>query len=212
MFEIERISMVETQIQARGIKDHGVINAMKKIPRHIFVKTDYLSLAYSDEPLPIDCNQTISQPYIIALMTASLMLKGSEKILEIGTGSGYQTAILADLCHKVITIERIESLSKSAQDKFIQLDYTNIECIIGDGTLGYPENEPYDCIIVTAGAPNIPNALINQLSIGGKLVIPVGNTEYQDLILYTKLNNDKFDIKNLCCCRFVKLIGSAGWK
>ncbi len=203
--------MVKTQLIPRGIKDQRVLDAMLKVPRHLFVEEALRGEAYNDHPLPIGHKQTISQPYIVALMTQALELKGPEHTLEIGTGSGYQTAILAELCEKVYTVERIRPLLEQARKKLWELGYTNILFKAFDGTLGWEEYAPFDAIIVTAGAPRVPQPLLDQLADGGRLVIPVGGKFSQDLIKITKKNGDIVQ-KNLGGCRFVDLIGVHGWK
>ncbi len=206
-----RLKMVEEQIVARGIKDSRVIEAMKKVPRHLFVEEALQGQAYGDHPLPIGEKQTISQPYMVALMTEALLLKGKEKVLEIGTGSGYQAAILAELAEKVFSIERIRSLAIRARELLYRLGYYNFEIKIFDGTLGWIEESPFDAILVTAGAPEIPQSFIDQLSIGGRLVIPVGDAYVQELIRVTK-TKEGLKKEDLGGCRFVKLIGRYGWE
>ncbi|MBW1923286.1 MAG: protein-L-isoaspartate(D-aspartate) O-methyltransferase [Deltaproteobacteria bacterium] len=203
--------MVRTQLIPRGIKDKGVLAAMEKIPRHRFVEEALVGEAYNDHPLPIGHKQTISQPYIVALMTEALELTGREKTLEIGTGSGYQTAILAELSGKVCTVERIRALMLQARKILAELGYTNILFKAFDGTLGWEEHAPYDAIIVTAGAPKIPEPLIEQLAERGRLVIPTGNRFSQELIKITKIKG-KLVQKSLGGCRFVNLVGIHGWK
>ena len=210
-FPKARQKMVEEQIIARGIKDPKLIAAMKKVPRHVFVEEALQSQGYSDHPLPIGEKQTISQPYMVALMTEALLLSGKEKVLEIGTGSGYQTAILAELSEKVYSIERIRSLAIRARKLLYDLGYFNVEIKIFDGTLGWGEESPFDAITVTAGAPDIPQPLIDQLAMGGRLVIPVGNSFAQDLIRITKVE-EGVKKEDLGGCRFVKLIGRYGWE
>lgn len=173
-FKTMREKMVETQIKARGVKDPRVLSAMLKVERHLFVPKEYQTSAYADQPLPIGEGQTISQPYIVALMTELLELKGEERILEIGTGSGYQAAILAELVKEVYTIEIIEPLASTAKDLLFALGYKNIHVKAGDGYLGWPEVSPFDAIIVTAAPDHIPKPLIDQLKEGGRMVIPVG--------------------------------------
>jgi len=173
-YKAMRAKMVETQIKARGVKDTRVLNAMLKVERHLFVPKEYQNLAYSDQPLPIGEGQTISQPYIVALMTELLELKGDEKVLEIGTGSGYQAAILAELAKEVYTIEIIETLALSAQKRLLELGYKNIHVKTADGYQGWPEASPFDAIIVTAAPDHIPKPLLEQLKDGGRMVIPVG--------------------------------------
>jgi protein-L-isoaspartate(D-aspartate) O-methyltransferase len=210
-FPKARLKMVEEQIISRGIKDPRLIAAMKKIPRHLFVEEALQSQAYSDHPLPIGEKQTISQPYMVALMTEVLKLTGKEKVLEIGAGSGYQAAILAELAERVFSIERIRSLAIRARELLYELGYFNIEIKIFDGTLGWAEKGPFDAIIVTAGAPDIPQPVIDQLGMGGRLVIPVGNAFSQDLIRMTK-TEEGIRREDLGGCRFVKLIGRHGWE
>ncbi len=210
-FPKARAKMVEEQIIGRGIKDSRVIGAMKKVPRHLFVEEALQSQAYNDRPLPIGEKQTISQPYMVALMTEALELKGGERVLEIGTGSGYQTAILAELAQEVFSVERIRSLAIRARKLLYDLGYFNVEIKIFDGTFGWPEKGPFDAIIVTAGSPNIPRPLYEQLTIGGRLVIPVGDSETQDLVRITKTEAG-MKKEDLGGCRFVKLIGKYGWE
>ncbi len=203
--------MVEEQIVSRGIKDPMLIEAMRKIPRHLFVEEALQSQAYGDFPLPIGEKQTISQPYMVALMTEALRLTKKEKVLEIGTGSGYQTAILAELSEKVYSIERIRSLALRARKLLYDLGYYNIEIKVFDGTFGWMEKSPFDAIIVTAGSPDIPKPLVDQLAIGGRLVIPVGDALSQDLFRVTKTEEGLIK-EDLGGCRFVKLIGKYGWE
>jgi protein-L-isoaspartate(D-aspartate) O-methyltransferase len=206
-----RLRMVEEQLIARGIKDPRVIEAMKKVPRHLFVEEALQNQAYTDHPLPIGEKQTISQPYMVALMTEALELTGKEKILEIGGGSGYQTAILAELAEKVFSIERIRSLALRARKLLYELGYFNVELKISDGTYGWEDESPFDAIIVTAGSPDIPRSFIDQIGMGGRLVIPVGDPSYQELMRVTK-TMDELKKENLGGCRFVKLIGRYGWE
>jgi protein-L-isoaspartate(D-aspartate) O-methyltransferase len=206
-----RERMVKNQIIPRGIKDPRVLEAMRKIPRHLFVEEALRGEAYNDHPLPIGHKQTISQPYIVALMTEALELTGKEKTLEIGTGSGYQAAILAELSERVYTIERVRPLLVKARRILDELGYTNILFKVFDGTVGWKEFEPYDAIIVTAGAPQIPSPLIGQLAEGGRLLIPVGNRFSQELVKVTKKDGNLIE-RNLGGCRFVDLVGEYGWK
>jgi protein-L-isoaspartate(D-aspartate) O-methyltransferase len=208
----KRQQMVDTQIIARNVQDGKVIQAMRKVPRHLFLDEALRSQAYEDNPSPIGEKQTISQPYIVALMTELLELKGKEKVLEIGTGSGYQTAILAEIADQVYSIERIPGLAKRARKLLDELKYTNIVITIGDGTLGWREHSPYHGIIVTAAAPYPPTALLEQLKTGGRLVIPIGEEYAQDLMVYTREADGKYSKENHGGCRFVKLIGDEGWK
>jgi protein-L-isoaspartate(D-aspartate) O-methyltransferase len=202
--------MVEEQLIARGIKDPRVIAAMKKVPRHLFVEEALHGQAYSDHPLPIGEKQTISQPYMVALMTEALQLTERDKVLEIGSGSGYQTAVLAEMAEKVYSVERIRSLAIKARNLLFSLGYFNFELKIFDGTFGWEEHSPFDAIIVTAGAPDIPQPLIDQLSVGGRLVIPVGDVSAQDLIRITQ-TAEGTRREDLGGCRFVKLVGKYGW-
>jgi protein-L-isoaspartate(D-aspartate) O-methyltransferase len=203
--------MVSEQLIPGGIKDKKVLDVMGKIPREAFVDPGMEAQAYEDRPLHIGMGQTISQPLIVAMMSEALELKGGEKVLEIGTGSGYQAAILAELAKEVFTIERIDVLSIRARKVLNRLLYRNIKFRIGDGTQGWPEEAPFDGIMVTAGAPVIPEALREQLSEGGKLVIPVGGDVVQELLVVTR-EKSGFRTKIITGCRFVKLIGEFGWK
>jgi len=205
-----RLKMVEEQIVARGIRDPRVIAALKKIPRHLFVEEALQGQAYTDHPLPIGEKQTISQPYMVALMTEALQLTGKEKVLEIGAGSGYQTAVLAEVAKAVFSIERILALTMRARKLLEDLGYGNAEIKFSDGTQGWVEESPFDGIIVTAGAPDVPQPLVDQLAVGGRLVIPVGDAYVQDLLRITK-TEEGIRKEDLGGCRFVKLIGRYGW-
>jgi len=209
-----RKKMVDTQIRARGIRDERVLAAMEKIPRHLFVEPALIEQAYNDTPLPIGEGQTISQPYIVALMTEALRLTGKEKVLEIGTGSGYQTAILAELAEQVFSIERLASLAAKARQILDHLGYYNVAIRVGDGTWGWREEAPFDAIIVTAGAPRVPSPLMEQLAVGGRLVVPVGGKFTQELYRVTRLSEDPGDVETetLGGCRFVNLVGEHGWR
>jgi protein-L-isoaspartate(D-aspartate) O-methyltransferase len=210
----QRMKMVDTQIRARGIRDPRVLKALEKVPRHLFVNEALRDQSYNDNPLPIDGGQTISQPYIVALMTEALELKGSEKVLEIGTGSGYQAAILAELVDHVFSIDRIASLAGNARRLLESLNYYNIAIRVGDGTLGWKDEAPFDAVMVTAGAPDIPKTLVEQIAVGGRLVVPVGGRHSQVLIKLTRLSESAHDVKkeDLGGCRFVDLIGEYGWE
>jgi protein-L-isoaspartate(D-aspartate) O-methyltransferase len=205
-FTGQRERMVDVQIQARGIKDEKVLQAMRKVPRHLFVPDNLRSYAYADEPLPIGEGQTISQPYIVAYMTEALELKGEDRVLEVGTGSGYQTAVLAEIAKEVYTIEIVGLLSSRARELLQKLGYTNIHFKIGDGTFGWQENIPYDAIIVTAAPASVPKKLKEQLGIAGKMIIPVGEG-FQELVLITREKKD-FKTKKLLPVRFVPLIST----
>jgi len=206
----ERLRMVEYQIASRGIRDHRVLSAMKEVPRHLFVPPPYDKSAYEDCPLPIGNGQTISQPYIVALMTELLSLQPTDSVLEIGTGCGYQAAILAALVRQVTTIERIPEVAGLARANLSAVGCRNVEVIVGDGTLGHPQKAPYDGIIITAATPSVPRPLIEQLAEGGRLVAPVGGRDIQELIRLRKkggsLNEDHHG-----GVRFVPLIGECGW-
>ncbi|MBM4295309.1 MAG: protein-L-isoaspartate(D-aspartate) O-methyltransferase [Deltaproteobacteria bacterium] len=210
-FDAVRRDMVETQIRRRGVADPRVLAAMSQVPRHKFVPSHIWDQAYNDYPLPIGEDQTISQPYIVALMTQTLEVKETDKVLEIGTGSGYQTAILAKLAAQVYSIERIASLEAKAQKVLEELGYANVHIKVGDGTLGWPEEAPFDAIMVTAGAPQVPRPLTEQLALGGRLIIPVGDQWSQTLTLMRK-TKEGLKTEYHGGCRFVRLIGQHGWK
>ena len=205
--------MVDTQIRVRGVSDQRVLKAMQKIPRHLFVDEGLIDQAYNDNPLPIERRQTISQPYIVALMSEAMALTGREKVLEIGTGSGYQTAILAELAERVFSIERIAVLATAARRVLDVLKDYNVAIRVGDGTYGWREESPFEAIMVTAGAPRIPRLLIEQLAVGGRLVVPVGSRNSQALLKLTRMSENPEDLKqeDLGGCRFVDLIGEHGW-
>jgi len=200
-----RDRMVEEQIVARGVKDKRVIGAMRKVPRHKFIPEENREYAYEDEPVPIGYGQTISQPYIVALMTEYIGIKGNEKVLEIGTGSGYQAAVLAEIAREVYTVEIIEPLGRYAKKRLDEMGYKNIKVKIGDGYKGWKEYAPFDCIIVTAAPAEIPQALIEQLRVGGKMVIPVGKW-FQDLVLVEKLDKG-IKKRTVAPVRFVPMTG-----
>ena len=209
-FERIREQMVEEQLVSRGVRDQRVTEAMKKVPRHLFVEKALWERAYEDHPLPIGDGQTISQPFMVGTMTQALGLQGKEKVLEIGTGSGYQSAVLAELADQVFTIERVESLSKKAQDIIGQLNYQNVVLRMGDGCLGWREFSPFDGILVTAGAPEVPKVLFEQIKDGGRMIIPIGGSKSQELILVRK-KGEKMKKETLCSCVFVPLIGRGAW-
>jgi protein-L-isoaspartate(D-aspartate) O-methyltransferase len=203
--------MVETQLVSRGIKDPRVLAAMRTVPRHRFTEEAFVSQAYSDHPLPIGEKQTISQPYMVALMTEALELQGQETVLEIGTGSGYQTAILAELAEKIYSIERIRKLSVKARRILDELGYVNVVLKVGDGTVGWKEAAPFDAIIVTAGSPEPPQPLVDQLAMAGRLVVPVGDRYTQSLLKIVRVK-EGITKTDLGGCRFVNLVGQFGWK
>jgi protein-L-isoaspartate(D-aspartate) O-methyltransferase len=203
--------MVEDQLIRRGIHDPKTLEAMRQVPRHLFVEDALQNQAYADFPLPIGRGQTISQPFIVALMTQALGLQGHESVLEIGTGSGYQAAILSLICEKVYTVERIDTLLVNARSIFDKLHYLNILTKLDDGTNGWPEYAPYDVIIVTAGGPKLPEPLLDQLADPGRLVIPVGDRGVQNLQLISK-KDGSISEKTIEYVRFVNLIGSHGWQ
>ncbi len=205
-----RESMVKNQIEARGITDPDVLRAMGTVPRHLFVSEALMDQAYADNPLPIGEQQTISQPYIVAHMTQALGLSKDDRVLEIGTGSGYQAAILSEIVFRVYTIETIRTLHMQARKLFDELKYTNIVTRYADGTNGWADESPFDAIIITAGAPGIPEPLVDQLAMGGRMILPVGDRLTQDMV---KLYRDEDGIhrSHLGGCRFVKLVGEYGW-
>jgi protein-L-isoaspartate(D-aspartate) O-methyltransferase len=210
-FEVLRKRMVKEQLESRGIDDPGVLSVMSCILRHEFIPTEYLGNAYADYPLSIGEGQTISQPFMVALMTQSLNLTGKEKVLEIGTGSGYQAAILAKLSKEVYSVERIKSLADAADARLKNMGVENVKIKVGDGTLGWEEFAPYDRIIVTAAAPQVSPALIEQLKDGGFLLIPLGGTLSQMLTCLCK-QGKKIESEDICACVFVPLVGQYGWK
>jgi len=209
-FDINRLRMVDEQLISRGINDPATLAAMRKVPRHEFVDDAMGAKAYGDHPLPIGAGQTISQPFIVALMTQALQLTGKEKVLEIGTGSGYQAAVLSQVCGKVYTVERIDSLLVRARKIFDRLHYHNIISRIDDGTIGWAAEAPFDGILVTAGGPEIPEPLVEQLADPGRMVIPVGGQNEQNLQLVKKLDG-AVSVRTIERVRFVNLIGNHGW-
>ena len=204
--------LIERELKPAGIIDERVLEAIRKVRRENFIPPSLRDRAYGNYPLPIGENQTISQPYIVALMTQALNIKDTDKVLEIGTGSGYQAAILAELARIVYTVERIPTLLDRARTNLYSQGYKNVILVLGDGTKGLPEYAPYDKIIVTAAAPKIPEPLLEQLKNGGKMVIPVGDRYVQDLVLIEKAQNGRIYRSSLGGCRFVPLIGEEGWK
>lgn len=210
-YDRRRDEMVKRQIEARQISDPMVLAAMRRVPRHLFVSEALRHKAYEDYPLPIGEQQTISQPFIVAEMTQALEITPHDRVLEIGTGSGYQAAVLAEIAYRVYTIERLYSLYRRSRKLFDDLQYHNIVTRYGDGTKGWKEESPFDAIIVTAGAPRIPSVLLSQLSVGGRMVLPVGNQYTQDLVKIVKDEHGWHQV-SLGGCRFVKLIGENGWE
>lgn len=209
--EAERRSMIREQLERRNIRDTRVLDAMVNVPRHRFVPESLDQQAYADNALPIAENQTISQPYIVALTVAALQLQGQERVLEIGTGSGYAAAVLAQLAAEVWTIERHRSLAESAAQRLADLDYTNVHVMIGDGTQGLPEHAPYDAIAVAAAGPHVPRSLLDQLAPGGRLVIPIGDLDEQKLIRIVRTPQGLHE-ESLGPVRFVPLVGREGWQ
>lgn len=210
-YAIARRRMVEQQIRAKGITDLKVLDAMLRVPRHLFVAEALRNQAYSDYPLPIGERQTISQPFMVACMTEALQLSGHENVLEVGTGSGYQAAVLARIVRQVFSIERLVELARMARQALNAAGIGNVQIRVGDGTLGWPEQAPFDAIIVTAGAPTVPDSLLRQLAEGGRLVIPVGDRLSQDLKRITR-TGQRFREETLLGCRFVPLLGQEGWQ
>jgi len=209
-YTLERRDMVDRQMRARGVRTARVLDAFRTVPRHRFLPPAAADQAYEDHPVCIACGQTISQPYMVALMTDALELRGGERVLEIGTGSGYQTAILAELAAEVFSVERLAELSRQAQRVLGELGYGNIRFRTGDGTLGWPDHSPFDCILVTAGGPSIPPSLEEQLADGGRLVMPVGGRGGQDLVRVRRRGRE-LRRESLGGCVFVRLIGREGW-
>ena len=209
-FEAQRRWMVDSQLRRRGIRDLRVLDSMARVPRHEFVAEQFRSQAYDDHPIPIGEGQTISQPFIVARMLEVLNLAASDVVLEIGTGSGYQTALLSELTEHTYSVERNESLARAAERTLARLGYTNIEISIRDGSAGLPEKAPFDAIVVSAAAPQIPTSLSEQLREGGRMVIPVGPSHSQELLLVLKRNGNS-DVTRLEACRFVPLIGTQGY-
>lgn len=211
-YAIARRRMVEEQVKARGVRDQRVIDAMLRVPRHLFVPSALADQAYSDFPLPIGERQTISQPYMVGVMSEALQLSGGEKVLEIGTGSGYQAAILALLARQVFSLERIPALARQARRTLDACGFARVNVRVTDGTFGWEDEAPFDGIVVTAGAPAIPQAYRTQLAIGGRLVIPVGDRLSQVLMRVTRLGERNYREERLFGCRFVPLVGDHGWR
>jgi protein-L-isoaspartate(D-aspartate) O-methyltransferase len=212
LYDDERRRMVETQIAERGVRSPAVLAAMGTVPRESFVPANLAPYAYDDEPLPIGERQTISQPYIVAFMTEALRLAPGDRVLEIGTGSGYAAAVLAEIVAEVYTVERLVPLAESARRRLADLGYTNVHVRCANGTLGWPEHAPYDAIVVTAGGPEVPKALLDQLAVGGRLVMPVGALPYgQRLVRVVRTGPDDYAREDLGDVAFVPLIGAEGW-
>lgn len=208
----QRERMVRHQLAGRGVRSEPVLEAMRAVPREAFLPRGQGVFAYDDGPLPIGEGQTISQPFIVAYMAEGLALEGGEKVLEIGTGSGYAAAVLAEIAGEVFTIERIEALADMARRSLDNLGYDNVHVRCGDGTLGWPEQSPFDGIMVSAGAPAVPESLKHQLKIGGRLVIPVGQGKsYQELVLVTRVEENEWSTERMIAVRFVPLVGEEGW-
>ncbi len=211
-FAIARRRMVEAQVMNRGVKDRRVIDAMLKVPRHMFVEEALEAQAYQDAPLPIGEKQTISQPYMVAVMSEALLLDGSETVLEVGTGSGYQAAVLALLAYRVFSLERIPALARRARKVLDKCGFSKVNIRVADGTLGWQDMSPFDAIVVTAGAPEVPQNYLDQLTIGGRLIIPVGNRDDQVLMRITRTGEKEYQEEQMLGCRFVPLIGNHGWQ
>jgi protein-L-isoaspartate(D-aspartate) O-methyltransferase len=210
MFETERRLMVELQLRARGIDDQRVLDAFLRVPRHEFVPASFIEEAYEDRPLPIGIVETISQPYMVAAMTVAARVAEGDKALEVGTGSGYQAAILAELGAEVVSVELNLRLAQEARERLRRLDYTSITIITGDGTEGYAQAAPYDAVLVTAASPRIPPPLLEQLAVGGRLVIPVGDRIQQEIQCVLR-TSEGFTTTTLDPCQFVPLVGHYGW-
>lgn len=209
--ELQRLLMVERQLKPRGIFDERVLSAIGKVPREEFISPELREHAYEDRPLTIGCCQTISQPYIVASMLQAAELRPEDHVLELGTGSGYQTALLAEIVSSVLSIERHPELAEVARERLFRLGYTNVEIVVGDGTLGYPPKAPYDVILVSAAAPQVPQSLVDQLALGGRMVLPVGSRDLQELVLVRKDETGTHQVR-LDGCAFVPLIGEEGFR
>lgn len=210
-YQRQRLRMVESQLAARGIRDPAVLEAFRTVRRHLFVPLEYRHRAYEDRPLPIGKGQTISQPYMVAVMVEHAALEGDSRVLEIGTGSGYQTALLSEIADQVFSIERIDWLARQARRLLQELGYEQVRIRTGDGTLGWPEKAPFDAILVSAGSPSIPQPLLDQLAMGGRLIIPLQDTQIQTLEVVTRTPSG-FERQRTDPCSFVPLIGEHGWR
>lgn len=212
-FSKERDRLVQSKLRSLGIQDEATLAAMKSVPREEFLPEHLRASAYHNRPLPIGEGQTISQPFIVALMTEALQLGPNDRVLEVGTGSGYGAAILSRIAAEVDTVERFESLAQKAQGVLVKLQYNNVHVYHGDGSCGLSKHAPFDAIVVTAAGPSVPSALLHQLRIGGRLVLPVGgDLESQQLVRVTRRGEDEFDFEDLCDVHFVPLVGEAGWR
>jgi len=211
-FSLARNRMVEAQIARRGVRDPKILSAMRSVPREIFIAPGFEEFAYEDSALPIAEGQTISQPYIVGAMLAAAELEDGDKVLEVGAGSGYAAAVISRIADKVFAIERHAALTDAARERMRALGYDNVELKTGDGSGGWPQEAPFDAIIVSAGGPKIPQALKTQLAIGGRLVIPIGPIDEQRLVRLTRTGGDAFEQDDLDAVRFVKLIGAGGWE
>jgi len=209
-FDEQRSHMVEAQLVARGLTDERLLAAFRKVPRHLFIPKEFQHEAYADHPLPIGLGQTISQPYIVALMTEALRLQGHERVLEIGTGSGYQTAILAELALEVFSVERLAELIPAVRERLVALGYVNVHLTVGNGSPGWPEYAPYDAILVSAAAPDVPEPLVTQLTDHGRLVLPIGSPQAQ-MLVHVEKRSGALRRKELASCVFVPLVGKYGW-
>jgi len=209
--EVQKKSMIDSQLKSRGISSFELLRAMSVVPREKFVSSEFIEAAYNDGPLSIGSGQTISQPYMVAMMTEALMLRKNDKVLEIGTGSGYQAAVLQEISSHIYSIERINSLAENAKALLGSLGYSDIKIKVGDGTSGWKEEAPFDAIIVTSGSPSVPETLMSQLSDGGRMIIPVGSMSHQHIIKITRTEGT-FNKEELLSCVFVPLIGEHGWR
>jgi protein-L-isoaspartate(D-aspartate) O-methyltransferase len=210
--DTKRLRMVDDQIARRGVKDPLVLDAMRTVKRHLFVPDDQIGHAHEDYPLPIGHGQTISQPYIVAVMTEQIEPRKDSKVLEVGTGSGYQAAVLAHICREVFTVEAMAGLADAARLRLEDQGYRNVRYRVGDGSLGWPEEAPFDGILVTAAAPEVPGPLREQLRVGGVIVIPLGDRLYQDLVRARKVSEDGWEQETLFPCAFVPLVGEYGFR
>jgi protein-L-isoaspartate(D-aspartate) O-methyltransferase len=209
--EVKKRSMIDSQLKSRGISSLEVLRAMSVVPREKFVSSEFIEAAYNDGPLSIGSGQTISQPYMVAMMTEALMLRKNDKVLEIGTGSGYQAAVLQEIAANIYSVERISALAENAKALLVSLGYSDIAIKVGDGTLGWPEEAPFDAIIVTSGSPSVPETLMSQLTNNGRMIIPVGSMTHQRIIRITRTEGN-FNKEELLSCVFVPLIGEHGWR